>query len=73
MIDPSLAWTIGTAVFAGGAAFGGVKVALNGTKARVQNLERASNISASTQTEMRERMVRVETKLDHISTKLDRM
>lgn len=73
MLDPQFLWTVGTALVTGGAAWGGVKVSLNGTKARVSNLERSAELAANDRTEMRERMVRVETKIDHIAVKLDKL
>lgn len=44
-------------LFAGGAAWGGSKVALNGTRERVRKLEQSDD-------EYRDRLARIETKLD---------
>lgn len=59
IIEAPLMWAIGTAVFTGGAAAGGVKVALNGTKERVKKLETKHDDQA-------ERLARIEGKLDFL-------
>ena len=62
--------TIGlvSAVFAGGAAWGGAKVALNGTRARVlrmeQDFKEHSRDDHSVQREILERLARIEAKLE---------
>lgn len=53
--------TIAT-VFTGGAAWGAVKVTLNGTKARVEKLEAHS-------IETTDRLARIETKVDQLLRK----
>lgn len=60
-------------MFGAGGAVAGVKIVLNGTKERVKALEDVSKVAAASQNEMRERMVRVETKIDGLSAKLDRI
>ena len=57
MIEGPLLWALSTGVFAGGIAFGGVKVALNGTKDRVKQLELEAHLTT-------DRLARIETKID---------
>lgn len=67
MIEPI---TIGvvTAVFTGGAAWGGAKVALNGTRNRVKKMETDFEThmrdDQMVQREMVDRLARIETKLE---------
>ena len=68
MIEGPLLWAIGTGIFTGGVAFGGVKVALNGTRERVKTVEIAvdKNKDANTEAhkELGERLASIETKVD---------
>lgn len=73
MIEPGIVLAVGSILVSGGAAYGGVKVALNGTRQRVQNLERAAELAAEARTEMGERMARVETKIDVLAEKIDNL
>lgn len=57
MPDPAILITLGTIAVTGGAAFGGAKVALNGTRARVKDLEISDKEKA-------DRLARIETKID---------
>ena len=57
MIEIPALWAIGATVFTGGVAFGGVKVALNGTKQRVEKIE-------ANQDRNNDRLARIETKVD---------
>lgn len=70
MIDPSTILEVGSVIFAGGAAWGGAKVALNGTKAKVQDIsaELAKHMEDDNkiQTQVVDRLARIETKLDFI-------
>lgn len=58
MMEP-ITWALVTTFFTGGAAFGGVKVALNGTRERVRKLE---DINVDHQ----DRLARMETKIDYL-------
>ena len=68
-IDPQFL----TIVFSAGAAFGAVKMGLNGTKDRVEKVERAVDLAAEARSEISERLVRVETKIDGITEALERL
>lgn len=57
--SPAIFYAIGAGVFAGGAAWGGSKSALNGTKKRVEHLE-------SDNKDVRDRLARMEGKLDSL-------
>jgi len=57
MFEGPILWAIGTAIFTGGVALGGVKYGLNGQKERLEKVEHTS--SDNTQ-----RLTRVETKID---------
>lgn len=57
MIEIPMLWAIATGLVAGGMAFGGVKVALNGTRERVKCLEDQTAGQA-------DRLARIETKID---------
>jgi len=67
-MEPAFAWTLGTALFTGGVAFGGVKVALNGTRERVRGLERDTKhykeLNNKAHNELGERLASIETKVD---------
>ena len=64
MIELPAMWAIGTALFTGGVAFGGVKFALNGQKERLEKVEHTS--ADNTQ-----RLTRVETKIDILIDRSD--
>lgn len=72
MIDP-ITITIASAIFAGGAAWGGAKAALNGTKNRVKKMETDFVIHMRddhvVQSQMLDRLARVETKIDLLLTR----
>jgi hypothetical protein len=53
-----------TVVFSAGAAYGGVKAGLNGTKAAVARIESKVDSLSEDNQEIRERVVRVETTLN---------
>ena len=53
---------IATGLFSGGAAWGAAKVALNGTRQRVKELEESDRLTI-------ERLARIETKIDLILEK----
>lgn len=57
MLDFDVAYVILAGVFSAGAAAGGAKVVMNGTKQRVQNLEQSH-------LDIVDRLARIETKLD---------
>lgn len=59
MIEIPVIWAIGTALFTGGVAFGGVKVALNGTRERIKLVEVGY-------ADHSDRLARIETKVDLI-------
>jgi hypothetical protein len=68
MIDPiTLAISLGPAVIAGVASYGGVKQALNGTRERVRNLE--SN-SATHEQKDQQRHIEVVDRLARIETEI---
>lgn len=68
MFDVATWLPLGTAILAAGAAFGGVKVALNGTRGRVKAIER--NLAEHTKSdealarEVITRLARIEAKLE---------
>ena len=77
-MEPSTAYAALTAVFAAGAAWGGVKFALNGTRARVDEIHNetkgvrkmlADHIQEESGADMytHERLAKVETKVDILS------
>ena len=70
MIEGPLAWSILTAVFTGGVAFGGVKVALNGTKQRIDDLEEKEEGAVESRVIVAERLSSLETKIDMIYDKV---
>ena len=59
MFEIPVFWAIGTVLFTGGVAFGGVKVALNGTRERIKLVE-VGYVDHS------DRLARIETKVDLI-------
>ncbi len=59
MIEGPALWALGTAIFTGGMAWGSVKVALNGTKKKVDMLDVKVDKNNT-------RLTTVETKLDLI-------
>ncbi len=59
MIEGPALWALGTAIFTGGMAWGSVKVALNGTKKKVDKLDVKVDRNNT-------RLTKVETKLDLI-------
>lgn len=59
MIEIPVIWAVGTALFTGGVAFGGVKVALNGTRERIKLVELGY-------ADHSDRLARIETKVDLI-------
>ncbi len=59
MIEGPALWALGTAIFTGGMAWGSVKVALNGTKKKVDILDIKVDKNNT-------RLTTVETKLDLI-------
>ena len=69
MFSPELLAVVGT-VFSAGAAWGGAKVALNGTKNRVKDIKedlvKHTAADLVIQTQMIDRLARIETKLDMI-------
>jgi hypothetical protein len=74
MFDPMLI-NLATLLFSGGAAWGGAKVALNGTRERVKNLEttmqRHTDADEALQREVIDRLARIETKLERRNTDED--
>ena len=67
-LDPSILLQLGTALGTIAAAWGGTKVALNGTRERVKNVESDMEshkmLNAKQHVETVERLTRIETKLD---------
>lgn len=70
MIESALAWKVATVLFTGGVAFGGVKVALNGTKRRLDQLEDNEQVGVDSRIKVAERLTAVETKIDMIYEKV---
>lgn len=70
MIEAPLLYSIFTAVFTGGLAFGGFKVALNGTKNRIQKLEEVEMRAERERLVVHERLATLETKIDMIYEKV---
>ena len=70
MIEIPVAWSIATAIFTGGVAFGGVKVALNGTKRRLDHLEEQEEGASVARGLIGERLASLETKIDMIYDKV---
>lgn len=70
-LDPAIISLIG-ACLAGGTAWGGAKVALNGTRERVKEIQEGLNKHViddhSIQTDTVDRLARIETKLDVITS-----
>lgn len=68
MVDPQIAISVLTGVATVAAAWGGTKVALNGTRDRVKNVEidmvTHKELNAKQHIETVERLTRIETKLD---------
>ena len=67
-MDPAFIYAVITGVFAAGAAFGGVKIALNGTRSKVDDVYKvvSDHIREETHNDKRthERLAKVETKVD---------
>ena len=67
-MDPALAYTLIAGIFSGGAAWGGSRVALNGTRERVKNMDAKLDThiaeDGKVQTALLTGMTRIETKLD---------
>ena len=61
-------WSVLTAVFVGGAAWGGTKKALNGTRQRVKDVQEQLTVHIKEEhdadVETHERIARMETKID---------
>jgi hypothetical protein len=70
MIEGPLVYTIMSAVFTGGIAFGGFKVALNGTKNRISKLEEVEKRAEVERLLVHERLASLETKIDMIYDKV---
>jgi hypothetical protein len=70
MLEGPLAWSLLSAVFTGGIAFGGFKVALNGTKERLDHLEEQEDAAVEHRVEVGERLSSLETKIDMIYDKV---
>jgi hypothetical protein len=68
MIDPTTAISIGTMLVTAGAAWGGTRVALNGTRERVKEikakLDKHIEADESVQRETIDRLARIETKIE---------
>lgn len=68
MIDPGLLLQVATVAVTGGAAYGGVKAALNGTKEKLTKVADDLDVhvkhDALIQIEMVDRLARIETKID---------
>lgn len=71
MVDLGLLLSIATPIATVASAFGGVKVALNGTRERVQNVEadlkEHKEFTAAKHVETVDRLARIETKLDTLN------
>lgn len=67
-IDPSVAIAVLTVVGSGGIAFGSTRMALNGTKAKVAEIQTTLTTHVAqdhaTQIETVQRLTRIETKID---------
>ena len=74
VMEPALMYTIGTGLFVLGAAWGGTKVALNGTREKVREIHERLSLHISDEVSAdivtHERVTRIETKVDLI---LDRL
>lgn len=70
MIEGPIVYTIMSAVFTGGIAFGGFKVALNGTKKRIEMLEETESRAEVERLKTHERLASLETKIDMIYDKV---
>jgi len=70
MFEGPLAWSLLSAVFTGGIAFGGFKVALNGTKERLDHLEEQEDNAVEARVEVASRLSSLETKIDMIYDKV---
>ena len=70
MIEGPILWSIASAVFTGGVILGGVKVSINGTKRRLDDIE-ANELGAQEQrVQVAERLGSLETKIDMIYNKV---
>lgn len=58
-----------TGLFSAGAAWGGTRVALNGTRERVKKLEDDVSTARSERGEIIARLIRIETKVDERTTR----
>lgn len=65
-----ITWTVLSAIFTGGIAFGGFKVALNGTKNRIAHLESQEDDAVKHRAQVGERLSSLETKIDMIYDKV---
>ena len=70
MFEGPLMYSILSAVFTGGIAFGGFKVALNGTKRRLDKLEAVETRAEVERLLTHERLASLETKIDMIYDKV---
>jgi Sec-independent protein translocase protein TatA len=70
MIEGPIAWSLLSAVFTGGIAVGGFKVAMNGTKDRIEKLEEQEQDTQEHRVEVAERLASLETKIDIILEKV---
>lgn len=72
-MDIGTIYGLATGLFAGGAAFGGAKVALNGTRRRVKDLKeefiKHTEQDAANQVDAIDRLARIETKLDNLNNR----
>ncbi len=65
---------LGTALVAGAASYGGVRTSLNGTRKRVENIDRKMDLhiqeSRNHREETIQRITAVETRVDHIKDQI---
>jgi hypothetical protein len=64
MWDASLAIPVISGVGAAGAAWGAVKVSLNGTRSRVRKIESQMDEGLAKEADLHDRLARLETKID---------
>ena len=70
MIEGPIAWSLLSAVFTGGVAAGGFKVAMNGTKRRLDTLEKKEDDAVLSRIEVAQKLSSLETKIDLIYDKV---
>jgi hypothetical protein len=70
MLEGPILYSVLSAMFTGGVAYGGFKVALNGTKNRISKLEEVEERAEMERIKTHERLASLETKIDMIYDKV---